>query len=91
MKNNIDNYPDNAIKSYLRIETPKINDAPYYELDTSKNLITAREIENELVKGRMYFGKNKYKNKITLSNKQNLNSSSTDKSSMNSFSSLRKS
>ena len=40
MKNNIDNYPDNAIKSYLRIETPKINDAPYYELDTSKNLIT---------------------------------------------------
>ena len=39
----------------------------------------------------MYFGKNKYKNKITLSNKQNLNSSSTDKSSMNSFSGLRKS
>ena len=40
MKNNIDNYPDNAIKSFLRIETPKIKDIPFYEIDTSKNLIT---------------------------------------------------
>jgi len=40
MKNNIDNYPDNAIKSFLRIETPKIKDVPFYEIDTSKNLIT---------------------------------------------------
>ena len=40
MKNNIDNYPDNAIKSFLRIETPKVKDAPFYEINTSKNLIT---------------------------------------------------
>ena len=40
MRNNIDNYPDNAIKSFLRIETPKIKDFPFYEIDTSKNLIT---------------------------------------------------
>ena len=40
MRNNLDNYPDNAIKSFLRIETPKIKDVPFYEIDTSKNLIT---------------------------------------------------
>ena len=38
MKKNIDSYPENAIKSFLRIETPKIKDAPFYEINN--NLIT---------------------------------------------------
>ena len=38
MKKNIDKYPYNAIKSFLRIETPKIRDTPFYEIN--KNLIT---------------------------------------------------
>ena len=38
MKKNIDKYPYNAIKSFLRIETPKIRDTPFYEINN--NLIT---------------------------------------------------
>ena len=38
MKKNIDKYPYNSIKSFLRIETPKIKDAPFYEINN--NLIT---------------------------------------------------
>ena len=40
MKNNIDIYPDNAIKSFLRIEIPKLKDSPYYEVNSQQNIIT---------------------------------------------------
>ena len=35
-----DNYPLNAIKSFLRIENPKIKDTPFYEINSSQNIIT---------------------------------------------------
>ena len=35
-----DNYPLNAIKSFLRIENPKIKDTPFYEINLSQNIIT---------------------------------------------------
>jgi len=40
MKNTIDIYPENAIKSFLRIETPKLKDSPYYEVNIYQNIIT---------------------------------------------------
>ena len=40
MKNNIDNYPENSIKSYLKIENPKILDEPFYKINSQKNIIT---------------------------------------------------
>ena len=36
----MDNYPNNAIKSFLRIENPKINDTPFYEINSQQNIIT---------------------------------------------------
>ena len=47
MKNNEDNYPNNAIKSFLRIETPKIKDAPFYEINALKNSITLYHPHNK--------------------------------------------
>ena len=36
----MDNYPNNAIKSFLRIENPKIKDVPFYEINSGQNIIT---------------------------------------------------
>ena len=36
----MDNYPNNAIKSFLRIENPKIKDTPFYEINSGQNIIT---------------------------------------------------
>ena len=36
----MDNYPINAIKSFLRIENPKIKDTPFYEINSRQNIIT---------------------------------------------------
>ena len=40
MENTIDIYPENAIKSFLRIETPKLKDSLYYEVNLYQNIIT---------------------------------------------------
>ena len=36
----MDNYPEDAIKSFLRIEIPKIKDKIYYEVNSEKNIIS---------------------------------------------------
>ena len=36
----MDNYPEDAIKTFIRIQTPKIKDQKYYDINSSKNIIS---------------------------------------------------
>ena len=36
----MENYPENAIKSFLHIENPRIKDDPFYEINSYQNIIT---------------------------------------------------
>ena len=36
----METYPEDAIKSFLKIETPQIQDTIYYELNTQRNIIS---------------------------------------------------
>lgn len=36
----MESYPEDAVKSFLKIETPKVKDSLFYEVNSSKNIIT---------------------------------------------------
>jgi len=36
----METYPEDAVKSFLKIETPKVKDTLYYEVNSSKNIIS---------------------------------------------------
>ena len=43
----MDNYPEDAIKSFLRIELPQIKDKIYYEVNSEKNIISLYDPEHK--------------------------------------------
>jgi len=43
----MDNYPEDAIKSFLRIETPQIKDQIYYKVNSQNNIISLYDPVNK--------------------------------------------